>query len=87
MDHICQNIEELSNQIATKITRLTNKPLCISKRNLKYAYGQLKLSQETCKHCNFSITGENSNGYYRFKKGFYGLPDIPTVFQEKMGKT
>ena len=23
------------------------------------------------------------SGYYRFKKGYYGLADIPTTFQEK----
>ena len=27
------------------------------------------------------------NGYYRFKKGFYGLSDIPTIFQEKIDRT
>ena len=26
-------------------------------------------------------------GYYRFLKGFYGLADIPTVFQEKIHQT
>ena len=27
------------------------------------------------------------SGYYRFKKGFYGLADIPTIFQEKNYRT
>ena len=26
----------------------------------------------------------NFTGYYRFLKGFYGLVDIPTIFQEKI---
>ena len=26
-------------------------------------------------------------GYYRFLKGFYGLADIPTIFQEKIDQT
>ena len=25
--------------------------------------------------------------YYRFKKVFYGLPDIPTIFPEKKDRT
>ena len=28
-----------------------------------------------------------SKGYYRFLKGFYGLADIPTIFQEKIDQT
>ena len=35
--------------------------------------------------CN---NGRNFHGYYRFKKGFYGLVDIfPTIFQEKIDRT
>ena len=29
----------------------------------------------------------NFTGYYRFLKGFYGLADIPTIFQEKIDQT
>ena len=34
--------------------------------------------------CKFAVTGGNFTGYYRFLKGFYGLADIPTKFQEKI---
>ena len=27
------------------------------------------------------------SGYYRFRKGFNGLADIPTIFQEKIDRT
>ena len=47
----------------------------------------MKLAPETSKHCNFAITGEKINGYYRFLKGFYGPADIPTIFQEKIDRT
>ena len=33
------------------------------------------------------MTGEKTNGYYRFLKGFYGPADIPTIFQEKIDRT
>ena len=54
----------------------------MSKIDLDYAYGQAKLSKEAAKHCVFSIIGGDFPGHYRSKKGFYGLSDIPTVFQE-----
>ena len=58
----------------------------MSKIDLDYAYGQAKLSKEAAKHCVFSIIGGEFNGHYRFKKGFYGLSDIPTVFQEHIDR-
>ena len=78
------NMEELLNQISVEITRNRTKELNISKIDLDYAYGQMKLSKETIRQCVFAITGGNFSGYYRFKKGFYGLADIPTIFQEKI---
>ena len=47
----------------------------------------MKLSEETSRQSVFAITGGNFSGYYRFKKGFYGLADIPTKFQEKIDRT
>ena len=45
----------------------------------------MKLALEASKHRNFAITGEKIkkiNGYYRFRKGFYGPSDISPIFQE-----
>ena len=47
----------------------------------------MKLSEETSRICVFALTGGKFSGYYRFKKGFYGLVDIPTIFQEKIDRT
>ena len=57
----------------------------MSKIELDYAYGQAKLSAAAARHCVFSIIGGEFTGHYRFKKSFYGLADIPTVFQEHIG--
>ena len=81
------NMEELLNQISTKLSRNDHDPIWISVIDLDYAYGQMKLAPETSKHCNFAVTGENMNGYYRFLKGFYGPAYIPTIFQEKKERT
>ena len=74
------NMEVLLNQISVEITRDRTVQLFISKIDLDYAYGQMKLSEETSRQCVFALTGGNFSGYYRFKKGFYGLADIPTFF-------
>ena len=54
---------------------------------MDYAYGQLILSREAQNLCNLAVTGGDFTGYYRFLKGFYGLADIPTIFQEKIDQT
>ena len=81
------NMEELLNQISVEITRDRKLQLFRSKIYLDYAYGQMKLSEGTSRQCVFALTGGNFSGYYRFKKGFYGLADIPTIFQEKIDRT
>ena len=81
------NMEELLNQISVEITRDRTVKLFISKIDLDYAYGQMRLSKETSRHCVFALTGGKFSGYYRFKKGFYGLANIPTIFQEKIDRT
>ena len=47
----------------------------------------MKLSKETSRQSVLALTGGKLSGYYRFKKGFYGLADIPTIFQEKIDRT
>ena len=81
------NMEELLNQISVEITHDRTMQLFISEIDLKYAYGQMKLSEETSRQCVFELPGGKFSGYYRFKKRFYGLADIPTRFQEKIDRT
>ena len=59
----------------------------ITKFDFDYAYGQLKLDDPTRNLCIFTVTGGEFTGYYRFRKGFYGLADISTIFQEWIDKT
>ena len=77
------NIEEFLNQISVENTRDQTVQLFISKVDLNSAYGQMKLSYETSRQSVFATTGEKFGEYYRFKKGFYRLAGIPTIFQEK----
>ena len=79
------NMEELVSKISAKITNGEGE-IWMSKIDLDYAYGQAKLSKEAAKHCVFSIIGGEFTGHYRFKKCFYGLSDIPTVFQEHIDR-
>ena len=80
-------MEELINHFSVEISRDRTLQLFISKIDLDSAYGQVKLSEETSQQCVFAITGAKFSGYYRFKKGFYGLADISTIFQEKIDRT
>ena len=79
------NMVELISKISAEITK-SNGEIWRSKIDLDYAYRQAKLSKEAAKHCVFSIIGGDFTGHYRFKKGFYGLSDIPTVFQDYIDK-
>ena len=81
------NMEELPNQTSEEITRDRTKELMISKIDLDYAYGQIRISRETSRQCVFAKTGGNFSGYSRFKKRFYGLADILTIFKEKIDRT
>ena len=58
-----------------------------SKIDLKYAYSQLPLHPVTQKHCNFNILGGNDTGTNKFLNGFYGLTDLPAIFQKMMDTT
>ena len=80
------NLEELLNQISVEITRDRTKELMVSKIDLDYAYGQMKLSKETSRQGVSAKIGGTFSGYHRFKKGFYGVADITTVFQEKIDR-
>ena len=60
------NMEELLNQISVEITRDRTVQLFLSKIDLDYAYGQMKLSEETSRQCVFALTGGNFSGYYRY---------------------
>ena len=81
------NMEELISRISRKIADGPADEIWISKFDLDYAYGQLQLSKRAMDLCLFAVTGGNFTGYYRFLKGFYGLADIPTIFQEEIDQT
>ena len=81
--------EELLNQIYVQLSRDRAVQLFISNIDFDYAYGQMKLSDETSRQCVFALTGGKFSGYYRFKNGngFYGLSAMPTIFQESIDRT
>ena len=70
------NMEELISKISAEITRSSGE-ISMSRIDLDHAYGQARLTVEAATHCVFSIIGGDFTGHYRFKKGFYGLSDIP----------
>ena len=81
------NMEELISRISKKIADGPVDETCISNFDLDYAYGQLQFSNRAMDLYIFAVTGGNFTGYYCFLKSFYGLADIPTIFQEKKDQT
>ena len=81
------NMGELISRLSRKISEGKKGEIRITKLDFDYAYGQIKLEDRTKSLCLFTVTGGEFTGYYRFLKGFYGLADIPTVFQERIDKT
>ena len=45
------------------------------------------MNENTKNRFIFTFTGGKFTGYYHFLKGFYGLADIPTIFQERIDRT
>ena len=56
------NMDKLLSKISADLSKNNLNPIWILVIDLDYAYGQMKLAQETSKHCNFAITGEKING-------------------------
>ena len=81
------NMEELTSRISRKISEEQEGEILTTKLDFDYAYGQIKLNETTRNLCIFTVTGGAFTGYYRFLKGFYGLADIPTIFQERIDRT
>ena len=78
------NIHELIDNVALPISVKSNGRVWFSNLDLKNAYSQLKLCEQTSKQCNFSIVGVETTGTYRFLMGFYGLGDMPNEFPRVM---
>ena len=81
------NMEELISRISRKISEGKEGKIFATKLDFGYAYGQIKLDENTKNLCIFTVTGGDFTGYYRFLKAFYGLADIPTIFQERIDTT
>ncbi len=80
------NLDDLKDRISIKITTDPKTDLWITTIDLKYAFGQVKLAKNTAKNCVIAIVGGKATGHYRFERGFYGLADMPVVFQEKLDR-
>ena len=78
------NIHELIDNVALQISEKSNGRVWFSNLDLKNAYSQLKLCEQTSKQCKFSIVGGKTTGTYRFLTGVYGLGDMPNEFQRVM---
>ena len=80
-------MEALISRIARKISEREDSGILETKLDFDYAYGQIKLDEKTKNLCIFTSTGGEFTDHYRFLKGFCGLADFPTIFQEGIDTT
>ena len=82
------NIDTLIESISQQISAPASQNITyFSTIDLKYAYSQLKLDNNTANHSNFNIISGDMTGTYRLQTGFYGLKDMPAEFQKAMDYT
>ncbi len=79
-------LAELLDRVSMKISKNPTAKLHVSTIDLDYAFGQIELHEATAKHCVAAIVGGKATGHYRFKKGFYGLADMPVILKTKIDK-
>ena len=77
------NMEELLNQILVELSRDRTLQLFISKKTLRLRIRPDEIIRRNKSTMRIRNNRGKFSGYYRFKKGFYGLADIPTIIQEK----
>ena len=75
-------MEELLNQISVENTRDRTVQLIFSKIDLDYAYGEMKLSEETSRQCVFALIGARFSRNYRCEKGFTDSPLYRQYFKK-----
>ena len=80
------NLEHLVDLVVEQLDNKEQVKALYTSLDMRYAYGQVALEEETAKHCNFQIIGGKATGTCRFITGFYGLTIMPTEFQKAMDK-
>ena len=76
------NIDSLIQTILQTLSTAPQETAYFTTLDLQCAFSQLKLHNDTARHCNFNIVSGDMTGTYRFKTGFYGLTDMPAEFQK-----
>ncbi len=80
------NLDDLRDRASIRASKDREMPFWVSTIDLDYAFGQVELDEETAKHCVIAIVDGDSNGHCKYNRGFYGLADMPVVFQDKLDR-
>ena len=80
------NLEHLVDMVAEQLDNSASGQAWYTSLDMRYAYGQVPLNEETARDCNFQKIGGKATGTNRFITGFYGLTVMPTEFQKVMDK-
>ena len=80
-------IDSLIQTITQTLSKAPQETACFTTLDLKYAYSQLSLHNDTARHCNFNSVSGDMTGTYRFKTRFYGLADMTAEFEKAIDCT
>ncbi len=80
------NLDDLRDRASIRAYKDRGMPFWASTIDLDYAFGQVELDEKTAKHRVIAIVGGDCTGHCRFNRGFYGLADMPVIFQDKFDR-
>ena len=63
-------LEEVVSRNSKKVSEGSDSEILATKLDFDYAYGQIKLDENTKNLCLLAVTGGDFTGHYRFLKGF-----------------
>ena len=81
------NIDYLIQTISKTFANTPLKTAQETTLDLQYEYRHFILHADTARHCNFNLVKDDMTGTYGFRRGFYGLTDMPAEFQKAIDCT
>ena len=81
------NMEELKFRKLLKKWKRSMTKFRYQNLDFDCAYDLIELDEQIRYLCKFTVTRGDFTGFHRFLKGFSGLANVPTIFQERIDKT
>ena len=80
------NLDHLDDSVSMRLSTDLGEELWVSTIDIENANGQIELDEEMAKNYVVTIVEGETMGHYCCKRGFYGLADMPLVFQGRLDR-